>query len=68
MGTVFREGFAGRGKRPRQGMNEPQHGVPERRDGLRRVAGADTDGVLAQGDIAAVVEAILNAPSARGRE
>ena len=63
MGTVFRKGLAVCGKRTRQGMNEPQHGVSERGDSLRRGAGADTARILAQGDSAAVAEAVLDAPA-----
>ena len=37
--------------------------VSERGDSLRRGAGADTARILAQGDIAAVVEAILDTPA-----
>ena len=62
VGAVFGEGFADGGKGTRKGMHKPQHGVSERRDGLRRVAGADTARILAQGDIAAVVEAVFDAP------
>ena len=60
--AVFGEGFADSGERSGHGVDETQHGVPQRGEGLRRIARPDAACVLAKRDIAAVVKLVFDAP------
>ena len=62
MEAVFGEVFPDGAEGSWDIVDEPQHGVPEGGEGVGGIAGSDAACVLAQGNIAAVVKAVFDAP------